>query len=78
MNDTEFMDAVVKGFADAQASIQRVRDELQNLRDELHYFDRKLDNRFDLLERMMQEHRLTDRNEVREIATRVANLEQAN
>ncbi len=69
MNDPDLMDAIVKGFADVQAS-------MSSLREEIHFLDRKLDNRFDLLERMMQEHRSQDRNEVRELATRVASLEQ--
>jgi len=70
----EILAAVAEGFAAMQAHID---EKVQSLEDRQLFLERKIDNRFDLLERMMHSDRQSDRDAARELAVRVSKLETA-
>ena len=53
---------VAAGFADLRDELTEIRTAIEKNTNEINYLDRKLDNRFDLLERMMFDNLGQDRN----------------
>lgn len=72
---------IATGFGDLRTEIAKVSDELTELRiafeknlHETQYLDRKLDNRFDLLERMLFDNLQQDRNRIATVEGKVKTL----
>ena len=72
---------VATGFADVRKQLVSLAGDVAELRSgfeknlhETQYLDRKLDNRFDLLERMLFDNLQQDRNRIATVETKVKEL----
>ena len=65
---------VAAGFAELREEIAEIRTALDKNLHETQYLDRKLDNRFDLLERMLFENLAQDRNRLAIVENKVKEL----
>ena len=65
---------VATGFSELHKEIAEVKTALEKNLFETQYLDRKLDNRFDLLERMLFDNVGQDRNRIAIIETKIKEL----
>lgn len=65
---------VAAGFAEMRDELSNIRIAVEKNTTEINYLDRKLDNRFDLLERMMFDNLGQDRNRLGTLETTVKRL----
>jgi len=82
MNENqEVLTAMAEGFAAMQRHVDekfgRIEERFQKMEDRQLFLERKIDNRFDLLERMMTENRRQDNLAAQELGVRVSNVETA-
>ena len=65
---------VATGFAELHDELSNIRTAIEKNTNEINYLDRKLDNRFDLLERMMFDNLGQDRNRLGTLESTVKRL----
>jgi hypothetical protein len=65
---------VAAGFSEMRDELTEIRTALEKNTNEINYLDRKLDNRFDLLERMMFDNLGQDRNRLGTLEASVKRL----
>ena len=65
---------VAAGFVELREELAEIRTALDKNLHETQYLDRKLDNRFDLLERMLFENLAQDRNRLAIVENKVKEL----
>jgi hypothetical protein len=65
---------VAEGFAELRQEVGEIRASLEKNLRETQYLDRKLDNRFDLLERMLFDNLAQDRNRIAVVENKVKEL----
>ena len=65
---------VAAGFSELRDELTGIRTAIEKNTNEINYLDRKLDNRFDLLERMMFDNLGQDRNRLGTLEATVKRL----
>lgn len=65
---------VAAGFSEMRDELGEIRTAIEKNTNEINYLDRKLDNRFDLLERMMFDNLGQDRNRLGTLEATVKRL----
>jgi hypothetical protein len=65
---------VAAGFSEMRDELAEIRTAIEKNTNEINYLDRKLDNRFDLLERMMFDNLGQDRNRLGTLEATVKQL----
>lgn len=74
MENEKLAAMVAAGLAEIRDEISEMRKALEKNLHETQYLDRKLDNRFDLLERMLFDNIGQDRNRIAVLETKVKEL----